>query len=324
MPEPLLIYADPYGHEVDTIGKFKGDFIVGGDRNDFSLDIPASIGVAKDWYLMLDGTEFGGIVDGLEIDTSRKFVTATGRTWQGMLQGTVIVPDSEQSHLVLNGDLNTIIGALIERQGFSDRMAAPDTPSGFMVANYRIRNRYGYEAICEMCASVGAKLMFRYDGSIRKCLVYATARGDYVDDGIDGDSVRFKIRDQRLTNHWLGLGKGEGAARIAVNGYADAQGNKSLKQVLFGVRHIMEIYDSPSAEKEDLEEAIEKRRKETQKKLLTCSLKDATSGDYDIGDIVGGRSTQHKISVVTEIAQKTAKVTPQGIVCTTKTALEVS
>ncbi len=324
MLEPLLIYADPYGREVDTVPKFSGDFVVGTKRNNFSLDIPKGLGVAEDWFLMLDGTEFGGVVDGLEIDTGRNFVTASGRTWQGMWQGTVVKPDAGQTHLVLSGDLNDVIALLLERQGLGDRMAAPEKPCGISVAGYRVRYRYGYDTLLGVCASVGAKPMFRYDGRLRKCLVYAQARGDYADDGVDGDSIRLKLRRQRLTNHWLGLGKGEGTSRITVNLYADEAGNASPEQRLFGVRHIMEMYDSPSAEADDLMEAVEKRRRETQQKMLTCSMADATSGDYDIGDIVGGRSTELGISVVTEVAQKTAKVTGKTIVCTTKTALEAS
>lgn len=323
MEEPLLIYADPYGREVDTIAKFSGDFVIGTKRNNFSLDIPKGLGIDENWYLMIDDSEFGGIIDGVEIDTTKKFLTASGRTWQGMWQENVIEPDTGQTHLVLSGDLNDVIGMLIIRLGLQDRMVSPSAQSGITVSNYRIRYKYGYEALLEMCASVGAKPRFRYDGRTRKCEVSAVERKDYTDDGTDGDAVDIKLRRQRLTNHWLGLGKGEGVARVTVNRYADRKGNVSLTQKIFGVEHRMEIYDSPSSEADDLIEAIEKRIKETQKKMLTCSLKNATTGDYDIGDIVGGRSSELKTSVITEVAQKTAKVTPQKITCTTKTALEV-
>lgn len=323
MLEPLLIYADPYGREVDTVPTFSGDFTVGTDRNNFSLDIPKGLGIDENWYLMIDGSEFGGIVDEMEIDTTKKYLTASGRTWQGMWQENVIEPDPGQSHLVLTGDLNDVIGTLITRLGLQDRMTRPREAAGISVVGYKVRYRYGYETLLKMCASAGAKPRFRYDGRTRKCEVGAVARADYTDDGTDGDLVDIKLRRRRLTNHWLGLGKGEGAGRIAVNLYADRNGNMSQTQKLFGVEHRMEIYDSPSAEEADLVEAIEKRIKETQKKMLTVSLKNATTGDYDIGDIVGGRSSELKTSVVTEVAQKEAKVTNDKITCTTRTALEV-
>lgn len=322
MLEPLLIYADPYGREVDTVPKFSGDFVVGADRNNFSLDVPKGLGIDEDWYLIVDGTEFGGIVDEVELDTTKKYLTASGRTWQGMWQENAIEPDPGQSHLVLTGDLNDVIGALITRLDLQDRMTRPKEAAGISVSGYQIRYRYGYEALLEMCASVGAKPRFRYDGRTRKCEVGAVARADYTDDGTDGDVCDVKLRRRRLTNHWLGLGKGEGANRVVVNLYADRDGNKSTTQKLFGVRHRMEIYDSPSAEEDDLVEAIEKRIRETQKKMFEVSLKNATTGDYDIGDIVGGRSSELGVYVTTSVAQKTAKVTSSGITCTTKTALE--
>lgn len=317
-----MIYADPYGHEVDMLPWFDGDFSLG-KQNSFSLKAPPALGIGRNWYLMVPETEYGGIVDGTDVDTSKRYITLTGRTWHGMLQGNVVEPDAGQAYYVCTGDLNEVYGRIIERLGLSERMMADPSPSGFRVQGHPIRYQYGYDAMRDLARSCGAKVRIRYDGSARKAAVSAVMRGDYSKDGIDGDSIRFRIVEKRVVNHVIGLGKGEGASRIVAHRYMDADGIISSRQSLFGVAHIEEIYDSPNSELSELVEGMDKRLKEHRETSASCSIKDATSGNYDIGDIVGGTSTLHNLSLVTEVAQKVAEVTPKRIDCATKTAQEV-
>lgn len=317
-----LIYADAYGREVDMLPWFAGEFSVG-VQNNFSVKVPPGLGIEEDWYLMIPETEFGGIVDDVDIDTSKPYATVGGRTWQGMLQGNVVEPDEGKSHYVCSGDLNDAFGDIIARLDLTERIMADPKPSGFTVSSYAIRNQPGYQAMRDMARSCGAKVRFRYDGKLRKCVVSAVARADHSDDGVDGDAVKFRIKRKRVANAFFGYGKGEGASRITVHRYMDEDGNLSDKQTLFGVKRIVDVYDSPNSELAELIEGIEKRAREKREDKLACSMSSATSGDYDIGDIVGGTSTRHNFSMVTEVAQKIAKVTPQGIKCETKTAQEV-
>lgn len=317
-----MIYADVYGRELGMLPWFEGEFS-DGIQNSFSVKVPPELGIDEYWYLMIPETGFGGIVDDMDIDTSKKYATVLGRTWRGMLQSNVIEPDAGKTHYICTGDVNRMIDALISRMGLSGRMMADRNNAGITVTGYGIRNECGHDAICGMLRSVGAKLQIRYDGKERKAVLSGVPRCDYTDNGIDGDSQKFRIKTTHPANHYIGLGKGEGTARIVVHRYMDANGNISNTQSLFGVKHICEKYDSPSSESKDLIEAVDKRLKEGYAKKSSCTLIGATSGDYDIGDIVGGRSTRHKRSVVTEIAQKIATVTPKSIRCETKTKQEV-
>ena len=117
-----VIWADRYGREQGYVGKVAGDFTIGTD-NTFALKVGSSPGIAQDCYLMIDGSEYGGIVDGVEIDTSKDYITLSGRTWHGLLATQLIVPDPGQLHHTVSGDLNAVLGALVERLGLSSRMA---------------------------------------------------------------------------------------------------------------------------------------------------------------------------------------------------------
>ena len=76
-----VIWADRYGREQGYVGKVAGDFTIGTD-NTFALKIGSSPGIAQDCYLMIDGSEYGGIVDGVEIDRVSLERAAGERTYQ--------------------------------------------------------------------------------------------------------------------------------------------------------------------------------------------------------------------------------------------------
>ncbi len=321
-----VIYADAQLRELGFLAYAEGDFSIG-VYNSFSLKVPDGLGIAEGSYLMIDGTEYGGRVDGLDIDTEADYVTAVGRTWHGLLESSLVKPPAGQSHLVESGDCNAVIGRLVERLGLSYCMAAEAAESGLAVSGWRFTREGermgGYSQIRAMLASVGGKLRIRYDGARRRAVLSAVPRGDYVDEGIDGDLVPFEISTRRPVNHLHCMGAGEGAARAVLDLYADRRGNVSRTQTLFGPYHNEEAYDNPSADMAELEEYGAQRLRDYQADLEKCGLKNAADGRYEIDDLVGGVSTRHGVSVVTTVAAKVASVSGDEITYETKTAMEV-
>lgn len=317
-----IIYTDKYGKEKGMLPWAEGDFTIG-KNNTFELKISPDIGIEQDCYLMIEGTEYGGIVDNVDIDTTATYITVSGRTWHGLLEESPICPNSGSDYYVVSGDLNTVLGQIISRQDLSDCMMANPQASGYSVNNYQIYYSDTYSAIREMLKSAGCKLAIKYSGSERKAILSAVKRGEYVDDGIDGDAVNFQIKRTRPVNHLVTLGKGELKDRKRVDVYADASGNVSTKQTLFGAQHRGEIYELSSTEDDKLLDEAKNKLKEYQADLSSCALKDVDGSKYDIDDIVGGKSTKHGVSATTTIAQKVATVSRNRLIEETKTEAEV-
>lgn len=321
-----VIFADPYGREKGFLGYAEGEFSIGID-NIFSLAIPGYSGVSEGWYLMIEGSECGGIVDGVEIDTSSPSLTVTGRTWHGMLEGNLLKPDAGQDYLTETGECNEVIGRLVQRCGLGAIMKASDSDSGFSVSSYRFSRQPAamgcYSQIRAMLASVGAKLRIRYDGAARRAVLSAVPRADYSDDGVDGEGMPIVVSRKRTVNHLHCMGQGELKNRQVIDLYADANGNISRKQSLFGVAHIEEAYDAPSADAEDLAEDGERRLRELQEGMSECQLKEVGAEGYEIGDIVGGKSSRHGVSVTTAVAERIVKIGDGPTTCEVKTELEV-
>lgn len=314
---------DSYGREIGILPWVEGDFTIG-KSNTFSLKVPKNLGIEQDYRLAIDGEEYGGIVDDVNIDTSADYLTVRGRTWHGMLQSRIIRPNSGQDYYVVSGDVNTILGTLIDRLDLSHCLAKSEALSGFTVSNYQFE-RYvdAYTGIRAMLTSVGCKLRISYSPTLCRAVLSAVERGTFIDDGVDGDRIDFKIGQTRPVNHLIGLGKGDLADRVVVDIYADAKGNVSKKQTLFGDQLKEETYEATNSEADKLEEDTIKKLKELQKDLSTCEMKDIAGDNYDIDDIVGGTYSEQGISVTTSIAQKIANIKGKTITVQTNTENEV-
>lgn len=321
-----VIHADAHGREIGYLEWCEGDFTVG-RLNTFELRVPPSDGVRAGDYLMVEGTEYGGVVDGMEVDTTRDYVTASGRTWHGLLATTVVVPDPGSERLVLTGEINAVLGRLVERQGLGLCMAASGEDSGMRLDGYGVSRASSrmdaYTVVTDALRSVGAKLRVRYDGGLRRAVLSAVPRAEYVSDGLDGNRGDFVVRTTRPYNHLHCMGLGEGTARAIVDVYADADGNVSTTQTLFGSDHKAKVYENTNLEADELlAEGMDELR-DLQEELRTCSVVSDGSERYDIGDIVGGVSVEHGVDVTTAIASIVATVGADGLTLETKTETEV-
>lgn len=88
-----LIYMNENREDIGVLQDYSLDLAFGADENSFECQIQASNHCCeKNYMLYMEGTEYGGIVDGIGIDTESNTVTYSGRTWHGVLASKVILP----------------------------------------------------------------------------------------------------------------------------------------------------------------------------------------------------------------------------------------
>ena len=254
----------------------------------------------------MEGTEYGGIVDAIQSKSDTQEVIYSGRTWQGILESKILEPDSGSDYLVLNGDANAVISALLTRMGLDELFEASSDVSGMTVRNYKM-DRYiaGYTGIKKMLASVGGKLLFAFQAD--KVILSAVAVHDYTqDEQFDSDLVDFDVKKSYKTvNHLICLGKGELAERTVLHLYADKEGNISQTQTQFGLDEITAVYDYSSVESND--ELVSGGMERLAELWKPDSLKidfDDTTDNYDVGDIVGAVDNITGITISSKITKK--------------------
>lgn len=272
-----LIYSAPDKTEIGVLKDYEFDLAYGADENDFTLQLALKNHCCQDDYLtyMIDtqngfeeGTEYGGIIDDIAVDTEDGTVTYSGRTWQGVLSEKVISPESNQDYKIVTGDAHEIINDLLDDLDLSDMFTVADGVSDIQIPSYTF-DRYidAYRGICRMLAENGGKLKMVYDNTQKKVVISAIWLVDYSQrDEWDSSQVQFKIKKRvNPVNHLICLGQGDLKDRAVIHLFTDDNGGiqpytltenpvqdsdyilDKRNQVLFGTAEVAEAYDYPSA-----------------------------------------------------------------------------
>lgn len=302
-----LIYMNNAKQDQGVLHDYKLDLAYGQDENDFELQVPASAHCCgAGFYLYVEGTEYGGVVDSIGSDTDAAEVTYTGRTWHGLLNSKIIEPEAGEDYLVLTGEANAILAMLIVRLGLSDLFAASDADSELTISGYKM-NRYipAYDGIKKMLKTEAGKLRFTFANG--KVILSALPRGNYTQDGdLDSDLVDLKVkRHYHPVNHLICLGRGELSAREVIHLYVDADGNISKTQTFTGMDERAEVYDYANAESiEELENGGIDRLKELTLADEVAASFDEDGAQYEIQDLVGATDNIIGLTVAAEITKK--------------------
>lgn len=314
--------------DIGVMKDFTFDLAFGADENDFEVTINRKSHCCEGgYYLYIEGTEYGGIIDDIETDTENEEVIYHGRTWHGFLDSKCILPlksgeasttdvtlklvDSEgaslvDKYLIISGEANKVLAFLINRMGLGSLFEASTDDSDITITNFQF-DRYvmAYEGIAKMLKASGAKLKVNFTEG--KAILHAESVVDYSqDEQFDSDLISMKIKNFfSPVNHLICLGQGELDERQVIHLYADSGGNISKTQSLTGIKEVVDVYDYSSVESaEELEaKGIEKMQEEWNQNFIETDF-DSDSNSYDIGDIVGAKDHETGIEGKAEITKK--------------------
>ena len=259
-----LIYANASKEDIGILQFYKLDMAYGVDENNFELEINlADHCIDFGYFIYAENTEYGGIVDTIEVDNASKRITYSGRTWHGILANSVILPDGD--YLTVTGEANEIIAEIIERQGLESIFSVSTEDSGIDVAEFLFRYQDAYHGILDMLRDYQGKLLFSWvDGKIQLSAQLAI---DFTnDDEWDSSQLEFQIsQNNRPVNHLVCMGQGNLSDRAVIHLFTDEDGNiqeysdenpmedadyilTTENQVMFGIDEVAEVYDYPNAE----------------------------------------------------------------------------
>lgn len=263
-----LIYTNAEREDVGVLFDYQFDLAFGADENDFQLTIPLNKHCCQPGsFVYIEGTEYGGIVDSVEVDTEQQEVVYSGRTWHGILKGHIIQPDSGFDYYVVEGDAHKVIAAIIAKQKLDDIFTVSAEESDIRIGKYKFaRYTDAYEGICDMLADNSGKLMMEHkDDSI---VLSAVWHKDFSkDEEWDDSQVDFNVKkNYRPVNHLICLGSGSLKDRHIIHLFTDENGGilpyttkespvkdadyilDTSKQKLFGLKEVTEVYDYSGAQ----------------------------------------------------------------------------
>lgn len=304
-----MIYADRNGVELGILSDCSLDLDIG-DTNDFEISVYSDNAILDyDYRVYVNGTEYGGIVSQIKVDTSANKVTYCGKTWRGILSNYIIAPFSGDDYMMLSGNVSMITGALLNMFDLLGNFEV-DYFCDVEVNNYQF-DRYCtlLDGITKMLKSIGYRLNISCtDGIVTLAPVPIHDYSDELEYSQDCN-IDFKIEDNRGgVNHLVCLGSGELKDRQVINLYLQADGTIGKTQYYTGIDERADVYDYSSVE--SLEE-LEKSGREHFAELLDSQTLEMSIDEINVelGDIVGGRERITGIYMAQPITQKIVKIT---------------
>ena len=306
-----VTYTDEDGVEIGMLGSYSLDLAYGSDENDFALTADIGFHLPKKSLVYIDGTEWGGVVRGCRPSTLGESPTntITGQTWHGVLAESCICPDAGADYYESSGEANAVLRALVARQGLGDLFDVSPEDSGFRVSYRHERFADSYSSIRKMLRRSGAKLRISKEPG-RKPELSAVEVGSHVDDG-SSQRYGYELRVGTPYNHIICLGMGDLAERAVVHLYADADGNVSSVQTLFGLDERQYVYELSNREADELAEEGAKKLKELQATSM-CELRLPEDESFDVGDVVGVIDDETGVSVVSDVTKVVVRIGGSG------------
>lgn len=236
-----LIYADVIDgviYDQGTLNVYEFDCSFGEKENDFQIKVPmGATELHEDQVVYIMDTEYGGVIDAIEVDTTSRQMIYTGRTWHGILENKILYPEPGYNYFYVNGDANEVLAELLERMNIT---AGPlnelyvEPPQGFMsalaeesgifvearVASESGNYAHGYSFIRDLLYEFGAK------PQIINGVISAVPYIDYSndDDFLEGtDQFRAKRKYNSL-NRLHCMGSGNLSERHTIDLYLDENG----------------------------------------------------------------------------------------------------
>ena len=302
----VLVVHDPERGDLRELLDFELDLAFGSDENAFELTCAEGLAPAEGQLVFVDGSEYGGVVDEASYEAGREAtgtVTCKGRTWHGVLAGKRLLPDSGSGYLSVSGKAGDVLASLIGRMGLDGLFSAAADDS--QVSHTFERFCDGYSGLKALAKANGRKVAMRRKGG--KVEISLPPAVDYASK-VDSDLLDFTLTSvHRCVNHLICAGKGELEDRAVVHFFADAAGNVSHTQSLFGVDEIAALYDYSNADEEKLEEEGKKKLQEYQTQG-SVEVEAHDDIDVDVGDVISARDNAHGRMVTATVAKKIVKV----------------
>lgn len=307
-----LIYMNENKEDVGILSNYTFDLAYGTDENDFELTTSINNTLMKSGYIIyIENTEYGGIIDSIEVDTTNEVLIYRGRTWHGIMESKVVQPPDGEDYLILNGDLNSVLQTLIEGTSLSGLFIADSINTNVSISNYKVA-RYVtlYSAIKKLLKSKNHKLKIMFEDGLVKLSSELIVDYSQVKT-IDNDLVNFDITSHyNPINHVVCLGSGQLKERIVLHLYSDANGNYSrTQQTFFGLDEVMSVYEDVNAEDEDtlIEGGMQIISESRNQNALEVTF-NAINEQYDIGDIIEANENITGLNVRECITKKIVKI----------------
>lgn len=303
------------------LSHYRGDFDITTDldnqTNDFVIEtiLPTTyeelLWVENEVSCMVfvEGTEWGGEIEGSIINIEENTITYTGRTWRGTLDQYVIEPPAGEDYKIVSGNLATILRDLPMNPIIHVEDTSYSTGT-FQFARY-IKTCNGVDALLKN-VNLDLRATFSFSETALETSMNLTMARDLrslIEVSQDyNNKIRLRItRDGNTPKRLICLGSGELKDREVINLYADDDWD--ISQTPIPGAYPVDVYDFSNAD-DLLKDGIKKFTEVIgNHKQIDVTIDDL---DVKLGDIIGARDHLTGEYVSAEISRIVWKVENYG------------
>lgn len=327
MESMTFIYTDSNYIELGILKNASVDIEVGKygiATNDFQLEI--SIDSRDEHFddgsiFFCNESEFGGIIEGKKVDTSKNSITFKGKTFRGVLEKEYIQPKDGQAYYIAKGEANTVINDMIKDK-FGLLFTVDNVGLSDINVNYQIRDLNLLEALEKMLAKadIPSRLDINfYDGKAHLQAIPIVDLSDLLQYDNSYGVTMIAETPSNSYNHILALGKGELTERLRVNLFFQNDGTWSTVENnnLKGLSRKTYLYNNTNEEdiSKLIDSAIESCEKSNGTNNITVNF---TTDEASLFDVVGANEEITGLSFKQPITKKILKTTITGVISISK------
>lgn len=206
-----LIYTNADRFPLGQLESFDLDFDTNYDK-DFELTVSEYILQRGDW-IYIPGTEYGGVIDSVRVNTESSEVVYSGRNFRGILEGKVLTVPDGWPVLSVSGNIDDIINTLFSVAGLDSLYVCNHTdavgPVDFSFEPFCSL----YDGITALAASINLKLTYRFNVETQKVEVTPLLIENHTDylTYCRDNSIEMSIEENsQAVNHVVCVGYFEG------------------------------------------------------------------------------------------------------------------
>lgn len=302
-----LIYTNSNGKDLGVVQNFTLDLAFGKDENNFELTVAKEqYNLQAGYFIYCDNSDYGGVIDSIQVDSESESLVYKGRTFQGILASKYITPKT------FKGSINSLVQEVLEEIGLAESFTFTPLKEDCHIEEYKLEEYTdAYQTLLILLEKVNCKMQLQFiDGTIQLKLLPII---DYSE--LDHwDSSLLNCTIEKVYNNVNHLIVYNADTEKKLDLYIDANAEISAEQMYFGMEERIAVLISSAT----IEEEMQKEGEEELKRLQdTDNISVNLSGDdetcYDILDKVGLIEQRTGIEIKQKITKKIVTMTDDNL-----------
>lgn len=302
-----LIYTNTSGKDLGIVQNFTLDLAFGKDENNFALTVAKEqYNLQAGYFVYCDNTDYGGIIDSIQVDSESENIVYKGRTFQGILASKYIKPTT------FKGSLNTLVQQVLEEIGFAESFVFVRLQEDCTLEEYKLEEyTNAYQTLLTVLEKVNCKMQLQFMNRIIQLQLLPIIDYSELD---HWESSLLNCTVEKVYNNVNHLIVYNVDTEKKLDLYLDANSTISTEQVYTGMDERVAVLLSSNISEEEMRKEGEDELKKLQdinSISVNISGKDTTC--YDILDRVGLIEQRTGIEIKQKITKKIITMTDDSL-----------